>query len=213
MKIADREFRRVLSALRANGVLLETDAQLPSVAGVLAGEPIRGSWWAHARAQEIFVALNQLADHEDVLFTRLISRKVTLLHRHLWTDFLSVACPRELWQTRQLSPAAKFLMRMIDEQGSIRTDELDWPKRFQSFKPGNMARELEYRLLVHGEEFHTQSGAHTKQLENWQHWIERVAFDFEPGEPKKSKQVFETLLLTLNEKYEAKGQLPWQQKT
>jgi hypothetical protein len=210
VKIAERDFRRVLAALKKHGVLLETDAQLPSVASLLAGEPIRGSWWSHRRAQDIFIGLNQLADHEDVLFTKLISRKVTLVHRNLWPDFLSVACAREPWQVQQLSPATKFLLRIIDAEGSARSDKLDWPKRFQAVKIGNVARELEYNLLVHGEEFHTESGAHAKQVERWQHWANRIDFEVELSKPKESKHVLEMVLLKLNDAYGAKGKLPWE---
>ncbi len=213
MKIAERDFRHILGALSKHGVLLETDAQLPSVASLLAGEPIRGSWWAHRSAQDIFIGLNQLADHEDVLFTKLISRKVTLVHRKLWPDLLSVACAREPWQVRQLSPAAKFLMRILDAEGLVRSDKLDWPRRFKEVKIGNAARELEYNLLVHGEEFHTDSGAHAKLLELWQQWANRIDFDFELSKPKESKQALETLLTKLNDDYGAKGKLPWQKKS
>jgi len=31
-------------------MLLETDARLPNVASLIAGEPISGSWWSHAFA-------------------------------------------------------------------------------------------------------------------------------------------------------------------
>ena len=210
MKITKRDFRSLLSTLRKHGVLLETDAQLPSVASLVAGEPIRGSWWAHPRGQEIFVALNELADHEDVLFTKLVSRKVTLVHRDLWSDLLSVAGARQSWQLKQLSPAAEFLMRLIDEEGCVRSDKLELPKRFQATKPGTIVRELEYRLLVHAEELHTDSGAHAKQLEGWQPWAKRLGFDFVPSQPEESKLKFETLLMNLNNEYGGKGRLPWQ---
>ena len=59
-------------------------AAVPSLAAAIAGEPIRGSWWGHPRGQEIFEALNRLADHADVAFTRLVDGKVTLVHRRLW---------------------------------------------------------------------------------------------------------------------------------
>jgi len=196
--------------LREHRVLLESDAHLPSVASLVAGEPIRGSWWAHSRGQEIFAALNQLADQEDVLFTKLVSRKVTLVHRDLWADLLSVAAARQSWQLKQLSPAAKFLLRLIDEEGHVRSDKLDLPRRFQAIKIGAIVRELEYQLLVHAEEFHTESGAHAKQLEGWQYWAKRIGFDFVSHQPEESKRRFETLLLQLNNEYGGKGRLPWQ---
>jgi len=101
-------------------------------------------------------------------------------------------------------------MRTVDAEGLVRSDKLDWPSRFQGVKIGNAARELEYNLLVHGEEFHTDSGAHSKQLERWQHWANRIDFDFELSKPKESKQALETVLTKLNDDYGGKGQLPWQ---
>jgi hypothetical protein len=210
VKIAERDFLRILGSLRKHGVLMETDSRLPSVAGLIAGEPIHGSWWAHPRAREIFVALNQLADHEDVLITKLVSRKVTLVHRSLWADFLAVASARESWQVKQLSPAAKFLLRMVDDTGWTRSDKVNCPKRFESVKLGHVARELEYKLLIHTEEFHTESGAHAKQLESWRHWVSRIGFDGEAGKSTHAKQALETLLVKLNDAYGAKGRLPWE---
>jgi len=84
VEIAAGDFNLALQTPSRLGLLLETDARLPSVASLIAGEPIRGSWWAHARAHEIFAALGQFDDHRDAMFTKLISGKVTLVHRKLW---------------------------------------------------------------------------------------------------------------------------------
>ena len=43
-------------------------------------------------------------------------------------------------------------------------------------KLGDVARELEKRLLVVGTQFHSESGAHEKRLETWDHWIKRKKF-------------------------------------
>ena len=70
---------------------------LPNVAELVAGEPIRGSWWAHQCSHAIFDALNVLADSPDVVRTRLVNGKVTLIHRRLWPALVRVAdrLPRE----------------------------------------------------------------------------------------------------------------------
>ena len=90
MGIAGRDFKTALQTLRRLGLLLETDARLPSVASLIAGEPVSGSWWSHASAQEIFITLGQFADHRDVMFTKLISGKVTLVHRKLWPEIFAI---------------------------------------------------------------------------------------------------------------------------
>ena len=88
----------VLKALQEFGLLLETDAKLPSVAGLVAREPLRGSWWAHARSHEIFAVLQQVGDHREVMITRLVSEKVTFVSRSLWPELISIATAREDWQ-------------------------------------------------------------------------------------------------------------------
>ncbi len=71
--------------LEEHGVLLEAArGPVPSVAELVAGEPIRGSWWAHPAAHEIFHATRALRDAPDVLVCRLVAGKVTFVHRRLW---------------------------------------------------------------------------------------------------------------------------------
>src|SRR6516165_6214899 len=68
-----------------NGVVLASGkGPAPSVAEAVAGEPIRGSWWGHAKGSEIFHALGALDDSPDVLCFKLIDGKNTYVHRRLW---------------------------------------------------------------------------------------------------------------------------------
>ena len=57
---------------------------IPNGAELAAGEPIRGSWWAHPAAHQIYDVLNGLRDSPDVVRLRLINGKVTLVHRRVW---------------------------------------------------------------------------------------------------------------------------------
>ena len=55
------------------GMLLESArGPIPNVAELVAGEPIRGSWWSHPSSHAIFEVLNVLADSPDVVRTRLV---------------------------------------------------------------------------------------------------------------------------------------------
>jgi hypothetical protein len=207
--MASANLNRVLRELKKHGLLLQSDAQLPNVASLFAGEPVRGSWWTHPRAQQIFVGLNQLEDHEDVLFTKLLSGKVTLVHRRLWRELLSIAISREPWQMRKLSPAAKLLLQRVDESRSQRSDKIEWPARFASVKVGDAIRELETRLLLHTEEFHSESGAHAKLLETWEHWTERIRFSEKLRGSIEAKQILEEVVSTMNRDYTGKARLPW----
>jgi len=81
-----------MATLVEHGMLLESArGPLPNVAEILAGEPIRGSWWSHPRSHAIFAEINQLADSPDVVRTRLVNGKVTLVHRRVWPALVRVA--------------------------------------------------------------------------------------------------------------------------
>jgi len=81
-----------MEMLAEQGVLLESArGPIPSVAELVAGEPIGGSWWSHPSSHAIFDALNALADSPDVVRTRLVNGKVTLIHRHLWPALVRLA--------------------------------------------------------------------------------------------------------------------------
>jgi len=208
VEIAARDFKTALQTLRRLGLLLETDGRLPSVAGLVADEPVSGSWWSHPTAQRIFSTLGQLADHSDVMFTKLISGKVTLVHRKLWPEIFAIGTARAPWQMKRLSKSARNLLKMIDEHGSLRTDYLDWPKSAAA-KPGEAARELEKKLLIHSGQFHTKTGAHARLLESWETCAERIGFPIGTMALEKATQKLEERVRKLNEQFEAKARLPW----
>jgi hypothetical protein len=208
VEIATRDFKTALQTLRRLGLLLETDARLPSVAGLIAGEPISGSWWSHPSGQKIFTALGQFEDHRDVMFTKLISGKVTLVHRKLWPEVFAIGTARAPWQMKDLSKSPRNLIKIIDETGSVRTDQLAWPKS-AAMTPGEAARELEKKLLIHAGEFHTESGAHAKRLETWETWAKRVSFKAETISTGDAQRKMEERVRKLNQQFEAKSRLPW----
>jgi hypothetical protein len=208
VEIAGRDFKTALQTLKRLGLLLETDARLPSVSGLIAGNPISGSWWSHPSGQKIFATLGQLENHADVMFTKLLSGKVTLVHRKLWPEILAIGNAHAPWQLKELSKSARHLLQMIDEHGSLRTDLLAWPKSGAA-KPGEAARELEKKLLIHAGEFHTESGAHAKLLETWKTWAQRVGFSVGTIPVETAMQKMEVRVRKLTEQFEAKARLPW----
>src|SRR5260370_18165162 len=118
------EFRRIIEELQSSGFLLESDAALSSVASLVAQEPIRGSWWGHPRGHAIFQANAQLAAHPDVIGCKLISGKVTYVHRSLWPALFAVANSREAWQLSRISPSARSLLSKVTREKKVRTDRL-----------------------------------------------------------------------------------------
>jgi hypothetical protein len=82
----------VMAVLAEHGVLLESArGPIPSVAELVAGEPITGSWWAHPSSHDIFDAINALAESPDVVRLRLVKGKVTLVHRRAWPALVRVS--------------------------------------------------------------------------------------------------------------------------
>ena len=78
--------------VREQGIVLQSArGPLPNLAEWIAGEPIRGSWWGHACGHEIFAALTHLHASGDVVATRLVAGRITLVHRRVWPALVCVA--------------------------------------------------------------------------------------------------------------------------
>ena len=99
------ESEDVMATLVEYGMLLESArGPLPNVAELVAGEPIKGSWWGHPRGHQIFAVLSALGDSSDVVRMRLVNGKVTLVHRRLWPALVRLAdrfTPRQLAALRE----------------------------------------------------------------------------------------------------------------
>lgn len=208
MKTTAAHFQTVLQTLRKLGFLVESDPKLTSVCSLIANEPMRGSWWSHPLAQVIFQVNEQLEDHPDILMAKLVSGKVTFVHRKLWSEVIAIARAREDWQMKKLSPQIESLLTQIDSAGSLTTAESVWAKQSKT-KLGDAARELERRLLIVGTQFHSESGAHLKLLETWDHWMKRRKFKPEKISVEAAREQLDLKLERLNEKYEASTKLPW----
>ena len=131
--------RRVIAELKRHGLLLLNDPDLPNLCALIVGERVRGSWWAHPRAQEIFAVYDAMENHPDVLIMKLVSGKVTYVHKPLWPQVVAVGCARDRWQMEGLSAAARNLLANVDRT---------------PVQPGRTMRkaasELEARILLHG---------------------------------------------------------------
>lgn len=208
MKGATKSDAAVVTEFLRYGLLLESDHHLPSVAGIVTGERIKGSWWGHPKGREIYNVLNRLESRSDVLTTRLISGKVTFVHRRLWTDFLAIAVSKESWQTKLLSADARKLSRAIEKEGTVRTDRMPPSMRFKG-KVGEAARELERRLMVHSDEIHTERGNHAKVLVSWMSWSESIGLGRGRTDPAEARARFEVILDSMNSENGGSGHLPW----
>ena len=170
------KFNEVLDQVREHGLLLQSDPDLLSVTRLVLGSSIKGSWWGHPKGRAIWLITERLADHRDVMVVKLLAAKVTYVHRRLWPAVYTVARSQEPWQSQGLSGGARAILARLGKAGSVRTDQL--PRRMRGWSAAT--RELEARLLVFSQEVHTDSGAHAKQLESWDHWARRL--DVKQGE-------------------------------
>jgi hypothetical protein len=159
---------RVLRELRRLGLLLVTDPVLPSVAGLVAGEPVHGSWWAHPKGHEIFQVLESI-EEDEALVVKLVAKKQTLVHRSLWPELFAVATSGADWQTSGLDPGTRALWNDVERDGTIELFRIAKGAEGGRKDASRRARDLEERLLVHGSQVHTATGAHEKILSSWAH--------------------------------------------
>lgn len=200
------QFDKVFAQLQEDGLLMAWDSNLPNLTHLITEERVRGSWWSHKLAHTIFAVTQMLDDHPDVMIMKLLSGKVTFVHRELWNRIYSIGVAREDWQLEKLSANARRLLDAVDSVGSMRTYKLH--NEFGP-KPGDSARELESRLLIHAEQIHTESGKHAKVIETWEAWAKRAGFRARPKDPVAARRFLEQRLAGINKKYNGFGLLPW----
>ncbi len=81
-----------IAFVKRHGVVLQAArGPVPSLAEAIAGEPIRGSWWGHAKGRTIFRAAQAICESPEVLVCKLIDDKVTYVHRRLWPALVKLA--------------------------------------------------------------------------------------------------------------------------
>jgi hypothetical protein len=81
-----------MAFVREHGVVLASvKGPVPRLADVIAGESIKGSWWAHAKSHDIFNIIQAVGESPDILICRLVNGKVTFVHRRLWPALVRVA--------------------------------------------------------------------------------------------------------------------------
>lgn len=72
-------------------VLASAKGPVPNVAEWIAKGAIKGSWWGHPRGREIFAALSQLDDSDDVVCLRLVLGKLSFAHRRVWPALVALS--------------------------------------------------------------------------------------------------------------------------
>lgn len=157
---------RVREALDRHGILPAHDATIPSVSNLVAGRPIRGSWWGDPAGRQIYLVLNTIGD--DVAWPKLLGGKVTLVHRRLWASLAAVGEQEAPWQYEGLGDVERAALKVVREAGQVKTDMLGVPS---GIKPGKVVTELEARLLVIADQEHTEAGHHLRTVRTWAEWL------------------------------------------
>ena len=139
---------------------------LRELCDAVAGEPVRGSWWAHRAGKAIFRVAGALEDDPDVLSTKLVEGRVTFVHRKKWPEVYAQATDpaRRRQAMAKLSPAARKLLALVEKRGELRMDD----PAAATLRKERVA--LEKALLVHSTQVHSESGNHVALLMSWKHW-------------------------------------------
>ena len=81
-----------ISFIKEHGIVLASaKGPVPRLIEAIVNKPIKGSWWAHPKSQQIFSVFQAVTHSEDVLVCRLVNGKVTFIHRRLWPALVRVA--------------------------------------------------------------------------------------------------------------------------
>jgi hypothetical protein len=115
-------------------VLMSAHGPVPTLADAIAGEAVRGSWWGHPKAHQIFRVLCAVSDSDQVVRCRLVAGKVTVIHRRLWPAIVRLA-------DRLPKRALAAIREEHTDRGSHRTVATAFPR----WVPGDVLREA--RLL------------------------------------------------------------------
>ena len=111
-----------LDWVRERGVVLQSArGPVPNLAEHVAGESIRGSWWGHESGHEIFAALTRVLASPDIVATRLVNGRVTLIHRRVWPALVRLA-------DRFPSERLAAVDDEHTESGAHRTSEIPFPE-------------------------------------------------------------------------------------
>jgi hypothetical protein len=181
----------VLAAVQERGLLFLSDPKRRNAIEVLTGECPHGSWWGHPAANEIYAQLQRVETDPDLVTAKLLSGKVTFVHRALWPELLAVVTAREPWQVEGLPPLVAEWVAAMDE-ARLAGKEVAQPSR-------TVAKDIEARLLARGESVHTGTGTHQTRLEDWATWAKRVNCQPSPRPVAEARETLEAAALRLGD--------------
>lgn len=199
-------FARVFLELEKNGLLLVSGTEITDIRRLVSKSPPSGSWWNDPKANSIFAIGELLEDHPDVVVAKIVAKKVTFIHRRLWSELFAVATSRADWQMKGLSSTARKVLIRLDKEQTADSTTLT---KAGVTKPSNVTRELEYHLLIHSAQVHTSSGKHAKVLQSWTSWADSISFMPRTIEATAAADSFEKCVSQINPTARLERLLPW----
>ena len=122
---------QAIAFIRDHGVVLESaKGSVVSLAEAIAGQPIQGSWWGHAKSHQIFKLTRAVRNSQEILVCRLVEGKVSFVHRRLWASLVAAA---GCFPERHLS----LIKEVHTDSGHHETKEVPFP----NWVPASVAEE------------------------------------------------------------------------
>jgi len=131
-----------------------------------------------------------------VLAAKLVSGKVTFVHRRLWHALVAVGQARQGWQVDDLSPDAADLLAEVDEHARVQAS-------------GKPAKALEKRLLVASQQVHTDSGAHALGLMTWARFADHHEVALGSQSPAAAQAELARAVAAMTSEFGGRARLPW----
>ena len=194
------------------GLLLEADPDFPSIVGLVTGEKIKGSWWGHRKGHKIFSISRKIRDEADILVIKLISGKVTYVHKRLWTDLISIFIAKQNWQIGKMSKNGKRILELVEKAGVIRADNMETQttNKFNKIDLNKAINEIEKGLLIFCNEVHTEKRYHVKLLKTWNHFLKEKSITISGQKDiVAAKENIDKIVAELNTKFDSTARLPW----
>jgi hypothetical protein len=171
-----KELSKVYSEFKKHGLLLLSDPELPSLVTLIAGEPVKGTWWGHAKGNLMYNLSQELEDDSEILVIKLINKKITYIHKRHWNALFSIVLEKSDWQTKGLKPEHKSLLQTIQKKKTVRADDASFKK--SPTEIGKLAAKLEEKLVVCSQSIHSESGKHIRQMKTWETHIKEIKFPY-----------------------------------
>jgi hypothetical protein len=112
-----------LAFVEQHGIVLEAARHrtIPSLAEAAAGEPLRGSWWAHPKGKAIFALTRRVRESPQVLVCRVVDGKISFAHERTWPALARLAA-------RFPADRLARVREIHSDGGAHRVEEIPFPK-------------------------------------------------------------------------------------